>query len=77
MSHQGSELTHVLPVTQTSREKETVDVGLSRSHPAIWGLRAGCPAPELHQGQEVKCLYHTIHCCREFHTRNILNVDII
>lgn len=48
MSHQGSELTHVLPVTQTSHEKETVDVGPSRSHPAIWGLRAGCPAPELH-----------------------------
>lgn len=42
--------TRVLPVTQTSHEKETVDAGPSQSHQAIWGLQAGRPVPDKTHG---------------------------
>lgn len=50
MSHHVRQPTRVLPVTQTSHEKETVDAGPSQSHLAIWGLQAGYPAPDKTHG---------------------------
>lgn len=49
--HITSQLTRVLPVTQTSHGKETVDAGLSQSHQAIWGPLAGYPAPGRTHGE--------------------------
>lgn len=51
MSRQVKQPTRVLPVTQTSRGKETVDAGLSRSHRAIWGPQAGYRAPVKTHGR--------------------------
>lgn len=50
MSHHVRQPTRVLPVTQTSHEKETVDAGPSQSHLSIWGLRDGYPAPDKIHG---------------------------
>lgn len=59
-SHHVRQPTHVLPVTQTSRGKETVDAGLSQSHQAIWGPRAGYPAPDKTHGEDCQMsLLHT------------------
>lgn len=57
-------LTRVLPVTRTSRGKETVGGGPSRSRPPTWGRRPGCPAPGGHSGRAVKRLDRTRNCGR-------------
>lgn len=49
-------------MTRTSRGKETVGGGPSRSRPAIWGRRPGCPAPGGHRGGAVKRLDRTPNC---------------
>lgn len=71
LSHRVRQPTRVLPVTQTSHGKETVDGGLSQSHLAIWGPQAGCPAPDKAQGGDCEM------SPTRFQTETIQKVDIL